>query len=216
MKKILIVVGAVFLIGILLVAVPLSGRFDKIQYEKRLEMDALVAAGREDGLRAESGGIVTLVSPMNADRISRSLTPSEAKRERFVSVEDPEIVLTYANGDVVSLKADPKKEDRALVQLQYEGKKITFKGQVYRNRTFPKDAFVPARSAMTCCADDIAKIGFICHYKKAADFKTDSWVKVTVEVKPEFSKRQQGVVPMLYADSVEPCEPPKEEVVYFS
>ena len=179
-------------------------------------MDALVAAGREDGLRAESGGIVTLVSPMNADRISRSLTPSEAKRERFVSVEDPEIVLTYANGDVVSLKADPKKEDRALVQLQYEGKKITFKGQVYRNRTFPKDAFVPARAAMTCCADDIAKIGFICHYKKAADFKTDSWVKVTVEVKPEFSKRQQGVVPMLYADSVEPCEPPKEEVVYFS
>ena len=132
LKKILIVVGAVFLIGILLVAVPLSGRFDKIQYEKRLEMDALVAAGREDGLRAESGGIVTLVSPMNADRISRSLTPSEAKRERFVSVEDPEIVLTYANGDVVSLKADPKKEDRALVQLQYEGKKIIVSIEGYR------------------------------------------------------------------------------------
>ena len=132
LKKILIVVGAVFLIGILLVAVPLSGRFDKIQYKKRLEMDALVAAGREDGLRAESGGIVTLVSPMNADRISRSLTPSEAKRERFVSVEDPEIVLTYANGDVVSLKADPKKEDRALVQLQYEGKKIIVSIEGYR------------------------------------------------------------------------------------
>ena len=33
---------------------------------------------------------------------------------------------------------------------KYEGKKITFKGQVYRNRTFPKDAFVPARAAMTC------------------------------------------------------------------
>lgn len=132
LKKILIVVGVVFLIGILLVAVPLSGRFDKIQYEKRLEMDALVAASREDGLRAESGGIVTLVSPMNADRISRSLTPSEAKRERFVSVEDPEIVLTYANGDVVSLKADPKKEDRALVQLQYEGKKIIVSIEGYR------------------------------------------------------------------------------------
>ena len=69
---------------------------------------------------------------MNADRISRSLTPSEAKRERFVSVEDPEIVLTYANGDVVSLKADPKKEDRALVQLQYEGKKIIVSIEGYR------------------------------------------------------------------------------------
>lgn len=99
---------------------------------------------------------------------------------------------------------------------KYEDKTIVFKGQVYRNRTFPSDAFVPARKAMTCCADDIAKIGFICHYKEATKFHTDSWVKVTVKVKPEFSRKQQALVPMLWADKVERAEAPKEEIVYFS
>lgn len=99
---------------------------------------------------------------------------------------------------------------------KYEGKTIIFKGQVYRNRTFPEDAFVPARAAMTCCADDIAKIGFICHYQDAGQFATDDWVTVRVKVKPEFSKKNQGLFPVLWADAVEAADPPKEEVVYFS
>lgn len=99
---------------------------------------------------------------------------------------------------------------------KYEDKTIIFKGQVYRNRTFPSDAFVPSRAAMTCCADDIAKIGFICHYKDASSFKVNDWVKVTVKVKPEFSKKNQALFPVLWADKVEKTEEPKEEVVYFS
>ena len=99
---------------------------------------------------------------------------------------------------------------------KYEEKTIVFKGQVYRNRTFPEDAFVPARAAMTCCADDIAKIGFICHYKEAKKFATNDWVTVRVKVKPEFSRKQQALVPMLWAEEVVPAQPPEEEVVYFS
>lgn len=98
---------------------------------------------------------------------------------------------------------------------KYEGKTIQFKGQVYRNRTYPQDAFVPARQAMTCCADDIAKIGFMCHYPQAADFATDSWVNVTVKVKSQKSRKHDGYFPVLYADKVEPAQPPEEEVVYF-
>lgn len=99
---------------------------------------------------------------------------------------------------------------------KYEGKTITFKGQVYRNRTFPEDAFVPARAAMTCCADDIAKIGFICHYKDASKLSLNDWVMVSVKVKPEFSKKSQSLYPVLWADKVVEAEEPKEEVVYFS
>lgn len=99
---------------------------------------------------------------------------------------------------------------------KYEGKTILFKGQVYRNRTFPPDAFVPARAAMTCCADDIAKIGFICHYNEAEKLNIDDWVMVSVKVKPEFSKKNQSLYPVLWADKVEAAEPPEEEVVYFS
>lgn len=99
---------------------------------------------------------------------------------------------------------------------KYEGKTIIFKGQVYRNRTFPPDAFVPARAAMTCCADDIAKIGFICHYNDAEKLTVNDWVTVAVKVKLEFSKKNQSLYPVLWADKVEAAEPPKEEVVYFS
>ncbi|MCH5251789.1 MAG: GTPase [Lachnospiraceae bacterium] len=99
---------------------------------------------------------------------------------------------------------------------KYEEKMIIFKGQVYRNSTFPADAFVPARAAMTCCADDIAKIGFICHYGDAGKLATDDWVTVRVKVKPEFSRKHQSLYPVLWADKVEPAEPPAEEVVYFS
>lgn len=99
---------------------------------------------------------------------------------------------------------------------KYEEKTITFKGQVYRNATFPADAFVPARAAMTCCADDIAKIGFICHYAGAKKLAVNDWVLVSVKVKPEFSRKNQSLYPVLWADKVEPAKPPEEEVVYFS
>lgn len=98
---------------------------------------------------------------------------------------------------------------------RYEDKIITFKGQVYRKRTYPKDVFVPARQAMTCCVDDIAKIGLMCHYDGAADLTEDAWVNVTVRVKAQKSHRRDGDYPILYADRVEPAEPPEEELVYF-
>lgn len=98
---------------------------------------------------------------------------------------------------------------------KYVGKKITFKGQVYRNKTFPAGAFVPSRKAMTCCADDIARIGYMCHAENADQYKNDSWVMVTVTVKPQQSRKHDGEFPVLYAEKIEPAQPPQEEVVYF-
>ena len=135
-------------------------------------------------------------SDMDKASMRRNVTAKE------IVLEDDDFGLWY-----LDVSEHPEK---------YEGKTIVFKGQVYRNRTFPKDAFVPSRAAMTCCADDIAKIGFICHYPQADKFATNDWVMVTVKVKPEFSRKQQALVPMLWADKVEKTTPPQEEVVYFS
>lgn len=134
---------------------------------------------------------------------------SNIEEELPFDVSQPEIVLEDDDFGLWYLDVSEHPE-------KYEEKTIVFKGQVYRNRTFPDDAFVPARAAMTCCADDIAKIGFICHYKEAKKFATNDWVTVKVKVKPEFSKKQQALVPMLWADEVLPAQPPEEEVVYFS
>lgn len=118
-----------------------------------------------------------------------------------ITLEDDDFGLWY-----LDISEHPEK---------YVGKTITFKGQVYRNRTFPKDAFVPSRLAMTCCEDDIARIGFMCHYPQAADFAANEWVSVTVKVKTQKSRKHDGDYPVLYADAVEPAEAPTEEVVYF-
>ncbi|MBO6108044.1 MAG: GTPase [Eubacterium sp.] len=99
---------------------------------------------------------------------------------------------------------------------RYENKTITFKGQVYRSPNFPSGTFVPARAAMTCCADDIQKIGFLCHADAAELLNVDDWVTVSVRVKPEFNPQYQQLYPVLWADEVKKAEPPAEEVVYFS
>jgi uncharacterized repeat protein (TIGR03943 family) len=118
-----------------------------------------------------------------------------------ITLEDDDFGLWY-----LDISEHPEK---------YAGKTMIFKGQVYRNRTFPGDAFVPSRKAMTCCADDIARIGFMCHDAKASEYATDSWVKVTVKVKTQKSRKHEGDYPVLYADKIEPADPPAEEIVYF-
>ena len=118
-----------------------------------------------------------------------------------ITLEDDDFGLWY-----LDIGENPQK---------YVGKTIIFKGQVYRNRTFPSDGFVPSRKAMTCCADDIARIGYMCHAEDAANYKTESWVMVTVKVKVQKSKKHEGDYPVLYAEKIEPAEPPQEEVVYF-
>ncbi len=118
-----------------------------------------------------------------------------------ITLEDDDFGLWY-----LDISEHPEK---------YAGKTVTFKGQVYRNLTFPKDVFVPSRAAMTCCEDDIAKIGFMCHHEGASKLKIDSWVTVTVTVRVQKSRKHEGNFPVLYAECVEPAEPPEEEVVYF-
>lgn len=99
---------------------------------------------------------------------------------------------------------------------KYEKKKVKFRAVVYKNRNFPKDVFVPGRFAMTCCADDIAFIGCVCHYAGAEELKSKEWVNVEAEVRVEYRKEYKAKGPVLYATSVTKTEKPKEDLVYFN
>lgn len=98
----------------------------------------------------------------------------------------------------------------------YEGKKMRFKGRVLRSKEQQADYFVPGRMAMTCCADDTTFIGFLCKSTRAKELKKGSWVEVTAEVKWEYAKVYKEEGPVLYAVQISPCQPPKEELVYFN
>ena len=98
---------------------------------------------------------------------------------------------------------------------RYVGKTVQFIGQVLRPKSFPSDYFVPGRLAMTCCADDMAFLGFACEYEKAAELKEKSWVKVTATVANEYWPDYNGEGPVLHAVKVETAKAPKEEVINF-
>lgn len=99
---------------------------------------------------------------------------------------------------------------------RYIGKKVTFTGMVLFPEDFPKDYFVPGRMAMTCCADDMAFLGFACKYEGADKLKQKDWVKVTALVNREYWDDYQGEGPVLYAEKVEKTKAPKKEIIDFS
>ena len=98
---------------------------------------------------------------------------------------------------------------------RYIGKTISFVGMVLKPEDFPKGFFVPGRMAMTCCADDMAFLGFACEYEQAEKLTERAWVKVTAKVEKEYFADYQGEGPVLKAISVEPTKAPKEEIISF-
>lgn len=145
-----------------------------------------------------------------------------------------EIIFEDANGEInemmeeelpYDIKADVIELDNmgyaiwyldALDHLErYIGKKVRFTANVLKPQSFPSDYFVPGRMAMTCCADDMAFLGFACQYDKAASLEQKQWVKVTVEVREEYFADYNGNGPVLHAVSVESTKAPKEEIINF-
>ena len=99
---------------------------------------------------------------------------------------------------------------------RYEGKKLQFVAMVLKPEKFPDNYFVPGRMAMTCCAEDMAFLGYACEYANAGSLKQREWVKVTATVSKEYWEDYQGEGPILHALSVEKTKAPKEEVISFS
>lgn len=99
---------------------------------------------------------------------------------------------------------------------RYIGKKLQFVAMVLKPENFPKGYFVPGRMAMTCCADDMAFLGYACEFSGAETLKQKEWVKVTAVVAKEYWEDYKGEGPMLHAVSVEKTKAPKEEIISFS
>ncbi len=99
---------------------------------------------------------------------------------------------------------------------RYIGKTIEFTAMVYTPENFPKGYFVPGRMAMTCCADDMAFLGYACKYDDADKLKQKAWVTVKATIQKECFAGYKGEGPMLHAISVTLCKRPKEPVINFT
>ena len=98
----------------------------------------------------------------------------------------------------------------------YVGKTVRFKARVMKPRGMGSRFFVSGRTAMTCCADDTTFLGYVCRSESAPALKPGEWVEVTARVAFENRMEYQGEGIVLYADDVHPCEPLKDEMVYFN
>lgn len=145
-----------------------------------------------------------------------------------------EIVFEDSNGEIdeifeedlpFDLNADPIELDDmgygiwyidSLDHLErYVGKRIRFSAMVMKPEGYPADHFVPGRMAMTCCAEDMAFLGYVCEYVDAASLKEQDWVQVTARVEKDYWADYGGEGPVLRADSVKKIKAPKEKVISF-
>ncbi|MCR5256488.1 MAG: GTPase [Acetatifactor sp.] len=98
---------------------------------------------------------------------------------------------------------------------RYIGKTLKFKAMALIPEKGPEGYFVPGRMAMTCCAQDMAFIGYVCKYDKVKELKQKEWVEVTAVVHKEFWKEYKGEGPVLHAVSVTKTKEPKDAVITF-
>ena len=79
----------------------------------------------------------------------------------------------------------------------------------------PENEFVPGRMAMTCCAEDMTFLGFICKGDKKliAPFSTRDWAKLTAKVKLEEREEYHGIGPVLHLEKIP--EPEKSRTCEF-
>lgn len=97
----------------------------------------------------------------------------------------------------------------------YDGRRIKLRGEVMYVGEMPKNTFVLARKAMTCCVQDIAAVGFLCQWTGALPQK-GSWVSVTAKCEKSFSVLHNGDAMILIGEKVVPAKPAEEDVVYFN
>ncbi len=103
---------------------------------------------------------------------------------------------------------------------RYDGKTIRMRARIFKSIRMPKGTFVPGRHAMTCCADDIQFLGYLCHTNHAKSstiksLKNKMWVNITAEIRKEYNDQYQDDGPVLYATRIEAADPPEEELVFF-
>lgn len=97
----------------------------------------------------------------------------------------------------------------------YDGKTVSFKGQVVVDSSIPKSCFIVGRPLMTCCADDIQFAGLVCEWSGDERLSNRMWVSVKARISIRKHVCYGRVGPVLTGISVETAEAPEQEVATF-
>lgn len=94
---------------------------------------------------------------------------------------------------------------------RYAGKTVRLTAQYFKEKGLPRGFLLFGRQAMTCCADDVAPVGWICRYKKI--YGPPVFVELTARCHAVGEGRDAEV--MLEEIDSKPGELPKEKYMIF-
>ena len=101
-------------------------------------------------------------------------------------------------------------------QENYNGKTLKVTGMIQKPPGLPNGFAIFGRFAMTCCADDVQYMGFLCKADSWKEFKNQQYVTVTARMEYKYMDEYGEEGPVFYAEEIVPSEKPEEELVYFN
>ena len=169
------------------------------------------------------------------NRCTEDMPLAAYRRSVKVVNQGAEIIFEGKDGEIEDIFSDqmPYDLDAPVVKIEdmdygiwyvdmldhpekYKGKTVEVQGRARKVKGFPKEEFVLGRSAMTCCADDITFLGFICKSKDADRLGADTWVRARGKVGFELKRAYRGRGPVITLESVERIPALADELVYFN
>lgn len=87
---------------------------------------------------------------------------------------------------------------------RYLGKTVSFTAMILKRKQMPANEFIPGRMAMTCCAQDMTFLGFVCKGDPAelSAFATRDWAKINARVDLEQRPEYHGEGPVLELQTI--------------
>ena len=178
-----------------------------------LRKSEMIIMNRCDGMESEPANYKRNIKAINQQA---EIIFEDSKGEINATLEED---LPYdVNADIISL--DDTGYGVWYIDMldnmeRYVGKTVEFLAMVLKPEKFPKGYFVPGRMAMTCCADDMAFLGYACKYDGAEALSQKEWVQVTATICWEYFEDYKSEGPVLHAVKLSKAKAPKEEIISF-
>lgn len=169
------------------------------------------------------------------NRCTEDMPLAAYRRNVKVVNQGAEIIFEGEDGEIEDIFSDqmPFDLDAPVVKIEdmdygiwyvdmldhpekYKGKTVEIQGRARKAKGFPKDEIVLGRNAMTCCADDITFLGFICKSKNADKLGADTWIRARGKVGFEFKRAYRGRGPVITLEMVKRIPALSDELVYFN
>jgi putative membrane protein len=100
----------------------------------------------------------------------------------------------------------------------YDERKITMKGFIYKQEGLKKDEFILSRILVSCCTADAQLVGILCKYNDGKALTQSTWVNIEGTLgKEEYKDAKSGevsVIPIIKVNNIEKIDDQNNEYIY--